>query len=211
MAGTGGKAGAPVGRWASPSPTSHHHLHHHHHQSSSAPTPVIICNTTKHRRQQTTKHYRLPYSFRCKWPKTFPVQFLPDLGPFAHNSWTDCPLEERQICIKLSQQGEPAFWQIIVGCRTDLAQKAKNRNSWTDAPLEALHVDFFSLLILISRPPTIVPIFFILISDRICEAGGGEEEGTCPAATLLCPCCATTPANLTPESTSPPQFHITIP
>ena len=71
-----------MGRWASPSPTSHHHLHHHHHQSSSAPTPVIICNTTKHRRQQTTKHYRLPYSFRCKWPKTFPVQFLPDLGPF---------------------------------------------------------------------------------------------------------------------------------
>ena len=67
--------------------------------------------------------------------------------------------------------------------------------------LESPHMDHLSLFILVSPPPTIVPIFFILISDRIyVEARGGEEGGTCPAATLLCSCCElyNPPANLTP-------------
>ena len=67
-------------------------------------------------------------------------------------------------------------------------------------------MDHFFLLI--SRPPTIIPIFFILINDRIYfEAGaGGEEGGTCPAASLLCPCCElyNSPANLCCELYNPP-------
>ena len=69
-----------------------------------------------------------------------------------------------------------------VGCHADLVQKAKL------ITLEWLFCWglFIYGSLLISGPPTIAPIFFILISDRISDRQEEEKKGHLPPATLLC-------------------------